>query len=149
MLSNDRDDFLLSEINVTPFVDVMLVLLIIFMVTAPMMTQGVNVSLPEISSARPLPSEAKPVIVSVDSDGAAYINGRKTPPALFRRSLLRTVKDTGKREVFLKADRKVPYGAVARVISEIHEAGIVSLGIVALPSGRDAGKTDKGPARKK
>jgi biopolymer transport protein TolR len=132
MMFKRDDSAFMSEINVTPFVDVMLVLLIIFMVTAPMMTQGVTVSLPEISSASPLVMEEKPLIISMKSDKIIYINDEKVPFVSFRKHLSAILKERADRDVFLKADKKIPYGAVVHLMSEIHVAGVKNLGIVAL-----------------
>ena len=124
----------LSQINVTPFVDVMLVLLIIFMVTAPMLEQGVEVNLPEVADSPGLESIKEPLIVTVTQSGAIS-NGRtevesvaKLMPVL--QQILKTRKE---KEVFLEADRDVPYGKVVQVMAAIKGAGINKLGMVSQP----------------
>ncbi|MFP4475214.1 MAG: protein TolR [Desulfatibacillaceae bacterium] len=123
---------LMSEINVTPFVDVMLVLLIIFMVTAPMMVQGVPVALPETTTA-PLPSEEDNLVVTITREGELYINDFKTEMDTLRPKLAEIYANRSDQQIFLRADRDVPYGLVVRVMSEIKEAGISKLGVVTEP----------------
>lgn len=117
----------LSEINVTPFVDVMLVLLIIFMVTAPLMQQGIDINLPQAKGKEMAPSER--IIITIKKDGKIYID--KTAATL--ESLrLQLAKNAG-REVYLKADKDVPYGMVVEVMGELREIGIEKLGMVTEP----------------
>ncbi|MBU4001877.1 MAG: protein TolR [Proteobacteria bacterium] len=131
MTSGDRDG-LMSEINVTPFVDVMLVLLIIFMVTAPMMTQGINIDLPQASSG-PLESENEQLLVSINKDNQVYINDIAVSVEILKEKLESILVNQKNREVYLKADKGVPYGAVMRVMSEIKNAGVEKLGMVTMP----------------
>lgn len=127
-----KQSHLLAEINVTPLVDVMLVLLIIFMVTAPMMTQGVDVVLPETTS-KPLPQKEKPVVVSIDKKGDIFLGRTKGNRSLLRQELI-AIKKTGKdKTIFLKADKNVPYGLVVAVMADIKEAGFDKLGMVTSP----------------
>jgi biopolymer transport protein TolR len=121
----------LSQINVTPFVDVMLVLLIIFMVTAPMMDSGIEVNLPEVENVPALEAVKEPLIVTVEKSGAISIGrskvenvGKLTPV------LLQILKERKQKEVFLEADRDVPYGKVVRVMAAIKKAGVQKLGMV-------------------
>lgn len=121
-----------SEINVTPLVDVMLVLLIIFMVTAPMLQQGINVNLPK-ARAQSLKAQEEKLMITVTRDEKIYIN--KNPYSLDElgktlKALQAYRKD---RQVFLKADKDVPYGFVVRVMSEVKAAGIQELGMVTEP----------------
>jgi biopolymer transport protein TolR len=124
----------LSQINVTPFVDVMLVLLIIFMVTAPMLDQGVEVNLPEVADSPGLEAAKEPVVVTVAKNGTISIgqtpvdNTDKLAPVL--QQILKTRKE---KEVFLEADRDVPYGKVVQVMAAIKGAGIEKLGMVSQP----------------
>ena len=124
----------LSQINVTPFVDVMLVLLIIFMVTAPMLEQGVEVNLPEVADSPGIESIQDPLIVTVTRSGAISIgkteveNVAKLMPVL--QQILKTRKE---KEVFLEADRDVPYGRVVQVMAAIKGAGINKLGMISQP----------------
>ena len=117
----------LSEINVTPFVDVMLVLLIIFMVTAPLMTQGIDVDLPQAKGKEMAPAER--VVITVKKDGKIYV-GKTTVTFKELQSKFRKAAD---KEVFLKADRDVPYGLVVNVMGELREIGIEKLGMVTEP----------------
>jgi len=121
-----------SEINVTPFVDVMLVLLIIFMVAAPMMQQGMDVDLPE-TTTQPLRVRDDPLILSVRKDGTYYL-GRKEVEVTELAAKLEAVFDArGSTEVFLRADRKAPYGTVVKAMAAVREAGSDRLGIVTEP----------------
>lgn len=119
----------LSEINVTPFVDVMLVLLIIFMVTAPLLQQGVDVNLPQ-AKGKQLATEERINIEVYKNGGINMNNAAVTMDQLTAR--LKTLAPT-EPNVFLKADRDVPYGIVARVMGEVKDAGIQKLGIVTEP----------------
>ena len=119
-----------SEINVTPFVDVMLVLLIIFMVTAPMMTQGVDVELPETESVESLPTDNENMILSLQADGTNYLDEYKVPIEELETKVAVLVKEQ-KRQLFLKADKNVPYGTVMAIMGRIKAAGIERLGMVA------------------
>jgi len=132
MTSGGNHNSLMSDINVTPFVDVMLVLLIIFMVTAPMMMEGVNVSLPEATS-KPLVSEKKPLIVNIDSDNSIFINDFKVTVDGLGEKLNKILNGRKDREVYLKADKDISYGMVVRVMSEIKGAGVEKLGMVTIP----------------
>ena len=132
MTSGGNHSSLMSDINVTPFVDVMLVLLIIFMVTAPMMMEGVNVSLPEATS-KPLVSEKKPLIVNIDSENRIFINDFKVTVDGLGEKLNKILDGRKDREVYLKADKDISYGMVVRVMSEIKGAGVEKLGMVTIP----------------
>jgi biopolymer transport protein TolR len=132
MTNGGNHSSLMSDINVTPFVDVMLVLLIIFMVTAPMMMEGVNVSLPEATS-KPLVSEKKPLIVNIGSDNRIFINDFKVSVDGLGEKLNKILDGSKDREVYLKADKNISYGLVVRVMSEIKGAGVEKLGMVTIP----------------
>lgn len=124
----------LSQINVTPLVDVMLVLLIIFMVTAPMMEQGVEVNLPEVSDAPGLASSKEPLVVTVEKSGAISIGKTNIPGPDKLMPVLRQIMEGRKdKEVFLQADRDVAYGRVVQVMAAIKGAGIDKLGMVSQP----------------
>lgn len=129
---------LMSDINVTPFVDVMLVLLIIFMVTAPMMVQGVGVTLPETRKSQQLSSEQTPLVVTVDEKGTILINDYKVGADSLGEKLNKIFENRSSREVFLKADTNVAYGRVVKVMSEIRGAGVEKLGVVTEPAGKPA-----------
>jgi biopolymer transport protein TolR len=126
-----RNGFM-SDINVTPFVDVMLVLLIIFMVTAPLMMQGVNVSLPE-ATAKPLTSEKEHLLITIDTNQRIYINDVEVTLDFLQEKLSLILGNRLDREVYLKADRDISYGTVVRVMSEIKGAGVEKLGMVTIP----------------
>jgi len=128
---NNRHNFM-SDINVTPLVDVMLVLLIIFMVTAPMMMQGIDVSLPRTTS-KPLPVDNEHLIITVDVKGEIFINDYKVDLDALQLKLKRVLEGRPDRNVFLRADKGVPYGVVARVMSEIRNAGVSRIGMVTEP----------------
>ncbi len=126
----DRRRQALSEINVTPFVDVMLVLLIIFMVTTPLLQQGIDIKLPQAKGKELSPSER--VIITIKKDGRIYINKTRTDIKKLT-SKLALLTD---RDVFLKADKDVPYGIVVEVMGELREIGIEKLGMVTEPKAR-------------
>ncbi len=129
---NGRDQ-MVSEINVTPFVDVMLVLLIIFMVTAPMMTAGIDVKLPE-SSAPAIPSEEERLVVTIDRDRKILINEYAVGQDVLGSKLAAMYQNQkGRQGVFLRADESIPYGYVVQVMSLIREAGIEQIGMVTEP----------------
>jgi biopolymer transport protein TolR len=124
---------LVSEINVTPLVDVMLVLLIIFMVTAPMMTQGVDVDLPE-TTAKPLRQKEEPLLVTIKKDGQIYFNDIKLDQSLLKQQLSTLSKDDHEKPIFLKADKMVPYGLVVSVMADIKDSGFDKLGMITQPA---------------
>lgn len=126
------NDQLMSEINVTPFVDVMLVLLIIFMATAPMMVQGVDVQLPTATSKALKGSEER-LIISIDDDRKVFINEQVVSVEFLTQKLGAILENFDKKNVYLRADKKVPYGIVVNVISKIKKAGVDSLGMITLP----------------
>ena len=124
---------MVSEINVTPLVDVMLVLLIIFMVTAPMMTQGIDVKLPE-SSAQAISADDERLVVTVAQDQKVYINDN--PVDLKELGIKLAAVNQNRQDhkgVFLRADEKIPYGVVMQVMGTIREAGIDQIGMVTEP----------------
>ncbi|MBW4332177.1 protein TolR [Stakelama sp. CBK3Z-3] len=121
----------MAEINVTPLVDVMLVLLIIFMVTAPLLTAGVQVNLPD-SRAKPLDQEAKPIQVSLDADGRIYLDDEEVTEGILPDVLDKRVNDAGGQppQVYLRADRSLGYGKVMRVMGELNRAGMNRVALV-------------------
>ena len=122
----------LAEINVTPFVDVMLVLLIIFMVTAPMLTQGVEVDLPETKSVETLPEDSDTVVLHVLRDGTIKLDKYEVKIEDLGNYLKRMELDKGKL-LYLQADKDVAYGVVVKVMAEVRAAGVQKLGVVAEP----------------
>jgi len=124
-----RERTVMSEINVTPFVDVMLVLLIIFMVTAPLLQQGIDVNLPQ-AKGKDLPPEERITLI-VKKGGIIYMNDNSVSINEMGRKLQAISKLNP--NVFLKADKDVPYGFVVEVMGEIKEAGIEKLGMITEP----------------
>lgn len=125
----------MAEINVTPLVDVMLVLLVIFMVTAPMMQQGVQVNLPKADTKAMAPAE-EALVVSVDKGGKIFIDKTEIAAADLRKRLSAMLVTRAKKEVFLKADAAVPYGEVVRTMADIKGAGVERLGMVTEPAAK-------------
>ena len=125
----DTEDFV-ADINVTPFVDVMLVLLIIFMVTAPMMTEGLDVDLPKVAVAEILSTENDHMILSIKSDGTLFLDEYPTSLADLDALLRSSVVAPG-RQLFLRADRQVEYGIVMEVMGQVRAVGISNLGMIA------------------
>jgi biopolymer transport protein TolR len=125
----NRERNVLSEINVTPFVDVMLVLLVIFMVTAPLLQQGIDVNLPK-AKGKDLPPEER-INLIIKKGGVIYMNENPVSMTEMRKKLDAISKLNP--NVFLKADKDVPYGLVVEVMGEIKEAGIEKLGMITEP----------------
>ena len=123
---------LVSEINVTPLVDVMLVLLIIFMITAPMMTQGLNIDLPETTS-KSLRQEEKPIVVTIDKEGEISINNIPQVRALMVQELKKSYAANKDQPIFLRADKNVPYGHVITVMADIKAVGFDKIGMITKP----------------
>ncbi len=136
MALGTNGDRLMSEINVTPFVDVMLVLLVIFMVTAPMMMQGVDVSLPETTS-QPLAAKKENLIITINKKNEIYINTYQVSIDFLQDKLKKILEGRADREVYLRADREISYGFVVRVMSEIKAGGVEKLGMVTEPIQHD------------
>lgn len=124
-----RRKSVLAEINVVPLVDIMLVLLIIFMITAPMLQQGIDVNLPKAKGKSIEDSEKVNIVLT--KEGKIYVNDRQTRMSELP-TLLSSIKDSNP-TVLLKADRDVPYGLVAEVMGEIKAAGIERIGMITEP----------------
>ncbi|NOR26278.1 MAG: protein TolR [Desulforhopalus sp.] len=129
--SNHRKK-LVSDINVTPMVDVMLVLLIIFMVTAPMMTQGVNVELPE-TTAKSLRQEEKPIVITISKEGDISINNIPLVRALMVQELQKNYDSNKNQPIFLRADKNVAYGHVVTVMADVKSVGFDKIGMITKP----------------
>ena len=129
MAASSSDDDFVADINVTPFVDVMLVLLIIFMVTAPMMTEGLDVALPKVETSEILPTDDDHVILTIKANGSLFFGEFETGMSDLRSVLDTRVKATG-RQLFVRADKDVPYGMVMQVMDNIRGAGIADVGLI-------------------
>ncbi len=128
----NRRRTVLAQINVTPFVDVMLVLLIIFMVTAPMMEKGVDVALPEVENAPNLTANKEPLIITVTRQGEILVGkNRVENAAKLTPVLMQVLAEREDKTVFLEADKAVAYGHVVQVMAAVKSAGVVKLGMVA------------------
>ncbi len=126
----------ISNINVTPLVDVMLVLLVIFMVTAPILQQGVNINLPKVKSAA-LTGDEQQLVVAVNRSGQVYLNDTPTALTDLGPKLQAILKLRPDRQVYLRADQNVRYGEVMQVISTVKGAGVERLGMVTEPPAED------------
>jgi biopolymer transport protein TolR len=131
MQANNNKKFM-SDINVTPLVDVMLVLLIIFMVTAPMMMQGVEVNLPQ-TTVKPIKTREDPLILTVNKKREIYLENYLIELDGLEKKVKKVFQNRRDKEILLRADKDVPYGFVIKVISSIKRAGIDKLGMVTEP----------------
>jgi biopolymer transport protein TolR len=131
----------MSEINVTPLVDVMLVLLIIFMVTAPMMQEGVSVDLPQ-AKGTPIAREqhSEEVVISVSGTSSIFVNDVAVPESELTDKVLEATQKDSSRDVYLRADKTVPYGVVVRIIAALKSAGVTNLGMITTPMEQPSGK---------
>src|SRR5512144_707008 len=130
--SPERNNEVLSQINVTPLVDVMLVLLVIFMVTAPILQQGVSVNLPRVEGGA-LSGEEVQLVVTVSAQKKIYLNDTAMALPELLTKLQAILRERPDRNVYLRADATVPYGEVMRVIASIRQAGVQRLGMVTEP----------------
>jgi biopolymer transport protein TolR len=130
--SSGNNRQLMSEINVTPLVDVMLVLLIIFMVAAPMMTQGVDVNLPKTESKN-IKTSDEPLMLTVNSKKEIFLESHRIPLESLEIKIKKIFENKRNKEVLLRADKDIPYGFVINVIASVKKAGIEKLGMVTEP----------------
>jgi biopolymer transport protein TolR len=133
--SDDEDDLYrpLAEINITPFVDVVLVLLIIFIITAPLMTAGVPVELPDTSAAR-VSQPKKPMVVTLAADGGLHIRNEQVTSETFVARLTALRAEEGDAVVYVRADKKNSYGAVMELLSRVGEGGYQRVSLLSQPS---------------
>ncbi len=122
----------ISQINVTPLVDVMLVLLIIFMVTAPILQQGVNIDLPKVA-AGPLTGTEEQLVVNIGKNGQLFLNDTPMPFDQLETKLRAIAAARPDRQLYVRADQTVAYGQVMRVMGAIHDAGVARVGLVTEP----------------
>jgi biopolymer transport protein TolR len=145
-MSRRRGRKLMGEINVVPYIDVTLVLLIIFMVTAPMLSQGIKVDLPQAGAEPIEPDDLEPLLLSVDAAGAMYLNlgdpERALPPDRLLEVASAALRREPKRPVLVKADKAVPYGRVVEGMVLLQQAGAQKVGFVTepLPPQRSGGQ---------
>ena len=124
---------LVAEINVTPLVDVMLVLLIIFMVTAPMMTQGIEVDLPQTTD-KSLRQKEEPLMITLNKEGHIFLGKVKVNESLLRQQLSSMSEEEKKRPVYLQADARIDYGDVVFLMEVIKDSGFEHLGMITKPT---------------
>jgi biopolymer transport protein TolR len=122
----------LSEINVVPLVDIMLVLLIIFMITVPMMQHGMGIDIPHVT-AKPLPTKDEPQILNITHDQRLVLNEKKLNPKNLKAAIQLLFSNKTNKEIFLRADKDVPYGFVVKCMSIVREAGVEKTNIVTKP----------------
>lgn len=130
--SSKKSRMVLSEINVTPLVDVMLVLLVVFMITAPMMQQGIDIQLPK-TAASGIETKSEPLIITIKPNHHVMIGETKVELSALREKIQGIFKTRTDKQVYIKADKKVDYGIVAEVIADVKAAGIQNVGLVTLP----------------
>ena len=126
----------MSDINVTPLVDVMLVLLIIFMVTAPLIVQGVKVQLPQ-ARAQPIQDEKPKLVLSIDQDQHVFIGDTQVPMDQLEEKLATNARVKKDHELYLHADKRLPYGVVVQVMAIARRAGVENLGMITNPLEQD------------
>ncbi|MCK9522522.1 MAG: biopolymer transporter ExbD [Proteobacteria bacterium] len=135
-LPNGRSGSVMSEINITPFVDVMLVLLIIFMITTPMMGKGVDIELPK-ADAQPMEVDESKLVMTIDSERRVFLGETLVPNERLEEALLSNERLQREGELYLQADQNIPYGFVVQVMAIVKKAGIPKLGMITDPMQTD------------
>jgi biopolymer transport protein ExbD/biopolymer transport protein TolR len=136
--SNGRTQSSLADINITPLVDVVLVLLIIFMLTAPILQSGIEVDVPQTRTVKEITEER--LVISIDRQQRVFLGNDPINVNLIADTLRRKVRDPQHQAIFLRADENVPFGAFATVMDAVKQAGITNVSIVTQPLKADAGK---------
>ncbi|KAA8735387.1 biopolymer transporter ExbD [Acinetobacter qingfengensis] len=131
-ISTSQDDDVVSEINITPLVDVMLVLLIVFIVTAPLLTNSVKVNLPKAAPTQST-DQNKAVVVSVKPDGSIYLDQQQVKADGFEQALQQRKQENAKLALNLNADETVPYGTIAKLLASIERVGVDRLSVITVP----------------
>ncbi len=126
----------LSEVNVVPLVDIMLVLLIIFIITAPMMQQGLGIDIPNVT-AKPLPSKDDPQVLNITADERLVLNEKNLELKNLKEAVRFLFANKSNKELFLKADKNVPYGFVVKCMGLVREAGVEKVNIVTKPESNE------------
>lgn len=147
-MQSSKPGSFVSEINVTPFVDVMLVMLIIFMVATPMMSEGLDVNLPQSKQVEVLPTEADHMMLTVRRDGAIFLDQYQVNDLDQLEGYLKSLVKDKNKTLFLQADKEVPYGIVVDVMGRIKAVGIEKLGVVAESMQTAQAAAKAAPARK-
>jgi biopolymer transport protein TolR len=129
---DDNSGLPVAEINITPLVDVMLVLLVIFMVTAPMMESGIPIQLPK-ASAKALPKSEPPLTLNLTKETRVYLNKEEIPFSQLKAKVQAYFKHKSKKEIFIRADGALPYAFVAQAMAQVKLAGVDRIGLVTLP----------------
>ncbi|MFK8040165.1 MAG: ExbD/TolR family protein [Rickettsiaceae bacterium] len=128
--NRSRKGRVISEINITPLVDVMLVLLIIFMVTAPMLVSGVNVELPETQDSKPVASKEEPLVITIDASGNIFLFETKIDAQNLIQKLESVSKENKNINIFIRGDKNTKYQYIANAISKIYEAGFRKVALI-------------------
>ena len=141
LIPADDQEPLMAQINMTPLVDVMLVLLIIFMIAAPMLHQGIEVNLPE-ADAETLPLRVDdPLVLSMNAQGLVFVQNKPIHPSQLIERLIPLLTARGDKSVFLKGDRDLPYGKVIEVLDILHRGGITQIGLVTEGTSPESGRS--------
>ena len=122
----------LSDINVTPFVDVMLVLLIVFMITAPLLQTGVEIELPEVDTPN-IPENKDPIIITINKNNETFISKKQITSDMLNEKLKEIKKANSKTQIYIRADKSVTYDVLMKVMKQIIDSGILNVNLITLP----------------